>query len=228
MSERNYEPDSRFAQLLDDSDPFAKYRSRFHVPYGADGESLIYLCGNSLGLQPKALPDLLDEELDDWRRLAVKGHFQARRPWMPYHEQLTAASAAMVGAMPVEVVNMNSLTVNLHLMMVSFYRPTEERHKLLIEKPAFPSDRYAAESQIKYHGFKAKESLLEIAPREGESTIRPEDLLELIEREGDSIALILLPGVQYYSGQAFDMKTITELGHAKGCKVGFDLAHAVG
>ena len=217
-----------FAAELDRQDPLAGFREKFHIPVRDGLGEEIYFCGNSLGLQPKTAREFINEELEEWESLAVRGHFAAKRPWMPYHEFLTEKTARLVGAKPEEVVNMNSLTVNLHLMMVSFYRPTKQRYKLLIESPAFPSDRYATESQVRFHGFDPEDALLEIAPRPGEATIRQEDLEELIEREGESIALIMLPGVQYYSGQVFDMKRITELGHEKGCVVGFDLAHAVG
>ena len=195
----------------DATDPLAEFRERFFLPTNDTGDALLYLCGNSLGLQPRAVPDLMAEELEDWARLGVTGHFDARRPWMPYHENLTANMAEIVGAQPDEVVVMNTLTVNLHLMMVSFYRPTGKRHKLLIEKPAFPSDRYAAESQVRYHRLDPADALLEIGPRDGEHTIRDEDLLQLIEREGESIALVMLPGVQYYSGQLFDIAAVSAL-----------------
>ena len=223
-----FSPGLEFVHKLDAEDPLARFRDQFHIPTDESGKPLVYLCGNSLGLQPKTTRALLEEELDDWKTLAVKGHFDARRPWMPYHEQLTDLTAELVGGQSFEVINMNTLTVNLHLMMVSFYRPTRERYKLLIEKPAFPSDRYAANSQVRFHGLDPADALLEIGPRENESEIREEDLYALIEREGKQIALIMLPGVQYYSGQAFDMAQITELGHAQGCVVGFDLAHAAG
>lgn len=224
----SYRNGMEFAAELDRMDELAAFRERFHIPVNDSLGEEVYFCGNSLGLQPKSTREYLDEELKEWEQLAVKGHFAAKRPWMPYHEFLTEKTAELVGALPSEVVNMNSLTVNLHLMMVSFYRPTPERYKILIESPAFPSDHYAAESQIRFHGFEPADALLTIAPHTGETIIRSEDLHELIEREGESIALILLPGVQYYSGQVFDMRTITELGHSKGCVVGFDLAHATG
>lgn len=223
-----FKANAAWAAEQDRLDELAGFHDRFFMPKRADGRDEIYLCGNSLGLQPKSVRDYLEQELREWERLAVRGHFDAQRPWMPYHEFLTEHTAEIVGALPSEVVNMNTLTVNLHLMMVSFYRPTRERYKLLIEKPAFPSDRYAAESQLRFHGLDPAKALLEIGPREGETDIRDEDLYALIEKEGDAIALILLPGVQYYSGQVFDMAEITRLGHRKGCVVGFDLAHATG
>jgi len=223
-----FKANAAWAAEQDRLDELAGFRDRFFMPKRADGRDEIYLCGNSLGLQPKSVRDYLEQELREWEKLAVRGHFDAQRPWMPYHEFLTEHTAEIVGALPSEVVNMNTLTVNLHLMMVSFYRPTPERYKLLIEKPAFPSDRYTAESQLRFHGLDPAKALLEIGPREGETDIRDEDLYALIEKEGDAIALILLPGVQYYSGQVFYMAEITRLGHRKGCVVGFDLAHATG
>lgn len=223
-----FEATREFAANLDRQDPLAAMREQFEYPRGQDGSPCIYFCGNSLGLQPKRARAMLQEELDAWRDHAVEGHFRGKRPWMPYHELLTGLTADLVGALPIEVVNMNTLTVNLHLMMVSFYRPSEERYKLLIEKPAFPSDRYAAESQARFHGLDPADALVEIAPRPGESVIRQEDIEAVLAREGPRIALVLLPGVQYYSGQVFDMAAITRLARAQGCRVGFDLAHAVG
>ncbi len=221
--------DSReFARNLDAEDKLAGFRERFHIPIHANGQEVLYFCGHSLGLQPKSAADFIVDELSDWQHLGVRGHFEAQRPWLPYHEYLTDLTARLVGARPIEVVHMNTLTVNLHLMMVSFYRPTPVRHKILIETPAFPSDHYAVWSQIRFHGFDPDTSLLTIGPRGGESSIRREDLDTMIEREGSEIALILLPGVQYYSGQAFDIEHITSVGHKAGCIVGFDLAHAVG
>ena len=186
------------------------------------------MCGHSLGLQPKLARSYLEQELQDWAQLGVEGHFHAKHPWVPYHRLLTDQTAALVGALPLEVVVMNSLTVNLHLMMASFYRPTKQRHKVLVERGAFPSDQYAVKSQIIFHGLDPGSSLLELTPRNGESCVRDEDIELLISREGDSIALILLGGVNYVTGQVFDIAGITRAGHAKGCVVGFDLAHAVG
>ncbi len=222
-----FKPDFSFAVEMDQADPLAHFRERFNLIQRENRNPEIYLCGNSLGLQPKTADDFVREELEDWKLLGVKGHFSGDRPWMPYHEFLTEKTAGLVGGLPTEVVNMNSLTVNLHLMMVSFYRPTKARHRILLEKPAFPSDRYAVESQASYHGYDDT-ALLEIGPRDGEQVIREEDLYTLIEEQGETIALILLPGVQYYSGQYFDLQKITELGQRKGCVVGFDLAHAAG
>jgi len=188
----------------------------------------VYLCGHSLGLQPKTAAAYVEEELEDWAQLGVEGHFRAKHPWMPYHRLLTEQTAELVGAKPVEVVVMNSLTVNLHLMMVSFYRPTPGRHKIVVERGAFPSDQYAVKSQIHFHGFDPETSLIELSPLPGESCLRDEQIETLIERSGDEIALILLGGVNYATGQAFDMAGITRAGHARGCVVGFDLAHAAG
>lgn len=216
------------ARDLDAADPQSAQRDGFHIPPHSDGTPSVYLTGNSLGLQPARTEAMLLEELADWRRLGVEGHLEATRPWLPYHEQLTPLLAELVGAEAQEVVAMNTLTVNLHLLLVSFYRPSGRRRKLLIEQPAFPSDRYAAESQVRHHGLDPADALLEIGPRAGEDHIRMEDLAALIEREAEELACILWPGVQYYSGQAFDLAEITRLGHAVGATVGFDLAHAAG
>ena len=217
-----------FAAALDQSDPLAGFRDRFHIPKSKTGEDCIYLCGHSLGLQPKSAKSYIEEELEDWAKLGVEGHFHGRHPWMPYHRLLTEQTAALVGAQPVEVVVMNSLTVNLHLLMASFYRPTPQRHKILIERGAFPSDQYAVKSQINFHNFEPATSLIELTAREGETCLRDEDIFSLIDREGDSIALILLGGVNYATGQFFDLPEITKAGHRKGCLVAIDLAHAVG
>ena len=222
-----YTPDRAQAEALDRADPLAAYRQRFHIPKHL-GQDEIYLCGNSLGLQPLDTQRYVTEELEDWQRFGVKGHFDGRRPWMPYHEIFTERTARLVGAKPVEVVNMNSLTVNLHLMMTSFYRPTRDRHKLLIERGAFPSDRYAVESQVRLHGFDPDQSLIEFTSRGGDPFIPVEEIEALLAAEGGKISLVMLPGVQYYSGQVFDLKRITHAAHKAGCKVGFDLAHAVG
>ena len=213
---------------MDASDFLRDFRERFHFPEAKDGVEPIYFTGNSLGLMPKTAREYVDQELDDWARLAVEGHLQAKHPWLPYHEFLTEQMATVVGAKPIETVVMNSLTVNLHLLMVSFYRPTTERHKIIMEKGAFPSDQYAVESQLLFHGYDPSTSLIELKPRDGESTLRTDDIVETIVREGDAIALIMLGGVNYYTGQAFDMKAITQAGHTAGATVGFDLAHAAG
>lgn len=228
MTDTTFQVGAGFAAAMDAQDPLAHFRERFCFPKTKIGEECIYLCGHSLGLQPKAAKSYLDQELEDWARLGVEGHFHARNPWMPYHRLLTDQTAALVGAEPSEVVVMNSLTVNLHLMMVSLYRPTAERHKIVIEGGAFPSDQYAVQSQIRFHGLNPATSLIELTPRDGEFCLRDEDIESLIEREGESIALILLGGVNYVTGQAFDIPGITKAGHRRGCIVGFDLAHTAG
>lgn len=225
----------RTAAEMDAADDLRPFRDQFHLPE-FDGRPAIYFTGNSLGLQPKRTREYIEQELKDWAELGVEGHLHAQHPWLPYHEFVTEPLARVVGAKPVEVVAMNSLTVNLHLLMVSFYRPTRERYKIIIEKGAFPSDQYAVKSQILFHTAESQRrgeevletALIELKPREGESTLRTEDIVETIEREGDSVALILLGGVNYYTGQAFDMRTIAESGHKAGAIVGFDLAHAAG
>jgi kynureninase len=224
----SYKNTIEFAQELDAKDELRKYKEEFHIPLQKNGEEHIYMCGNSLGLQPKRTKEFLNQELEDWAKFGVEGHFHAQNPWMPYHEFLTDSYAKIVGAKTTEVVAMNTLTVNLHLMMVSFYRPTEKRHKIIIEKDAFPSDIYAVESQITHHGFCPDSSLIKLKPRNGESVIRTEDIQDIIEKEGNEIALIMLGGVNYYTGQVFEFEKITELAHLKGINVGFDLAHAAG
>ncbi len=224
----DYQNNIDFAKQLDAQDPLAKFREMFYIPKTPAGNDEIYLCGNSLGCQPKLTQEYLQEELDKWAQTGVRGHFEGRFPWMPYHEFLLEGSAALVGGHKDEVVTMNSLTANLHFMMVSFYQPTAERFKIVIEDHAFPSDHYAVESQIRHHGFDPAEAMILVKPREGEELIRHEDLYEILEKEGDSIALVMFPGVQYYTGQVFDMQTITAKAHAKGIMVGFDLAHAAG
>jgi len=196
------------------------YRDRFHIPKAPDGGEIVYLCGHSLGLQPKTTRDYIEQELKDWELLGVDGHFRARHPWVQYNQLLSEQTARLVGAMPVEVVTMNSLTVNLHLMMVSFYRPSPRRHRIVMEENAFPSDQYAVKSQIRFHGFDVPESLVRVS---GE-----EELEDLLGREGESVALVLFGGINYASGRAFDLARVTEAGHRKGCVVGFDLAHAAG
>jgi kynureninase len=209
-------------------DPLADYRNLFHIPQTPDGADCVYLSGHSLGLQPKTARGYVERELEDWAKLGVEGHFHAQNPWVPYHEMLAAPTARLVGALPEEVVVMNSLTVNLHLMLVSFYRPKGARNKIVVESNAFPSDQYAVRSQIWYHGYDPATSLIEIAPRPRETTIRTEDIEKLLAAEGERIALLMLGGVNYYSGQAFECARITEAAHAKGCVVGFDMAHAAG
>ena len=217
-----------FASAMDESDPLKDFRERFLIPKTAAGNDCVYLCGHSLGLQPKTATAYIEEELKSWAELGVEGHFHAKNPWMPYHRLLTEHTAELVGANAEEVVVMNSLTVNLHLMMVSFYRPTTARHKIVVECGAFPSDQYAVKSQIRFHGFEPATSLIELSPRPGESCLREEDIEELIERKGNEIALIMLGGVNYATGQAFDIARIAQAGHKAGSMVGFDLAHAAG
>jgi kynureninase len=219
--------DEAWALQRDAADPLATLREEFLIPPHGSGEQA-YLCGNSLGLQPRATREALLDELDDWRALAVEAHFRGRHPWMPYHAEVREHLAELVGARPGEVVAMNSLTVNLHLMMVSFYRPTAQRPAILIEKNAFPSDRYAVESQIRFHGLDPATALIEIEGDEENGSISMAALARAIEEHGRRIALVLWPGVQYLTGQAFDPRAVVALAHPLGCNVGFDLAHAVG
>lgn len=216
------------ALSLDRHDALSRFREEFYLPTQANGKQEIYFCGNSLGLQPRRVGVYVNEFLQDWAAKGVRGHFEGTHPWLPYHEFLTEGLAKLAGAQPVEVVAMNSLTVNLHLMMVSFYRPTATRYKILIEDHAFPSDTYAVESHLLYRGLKPERALVKIAPRSGEELIREEDLFRVIEKEGPSLALILLPGVQYYTGQVLSMADIVRYGHGVGAIVGLDLAHAIG
>ena len=232
-----YENSEAFARSMDEGDPLKSYREQFFIPTRdslADGrhdegaEPCIYLAGNSLGLQPKNVRDYINKELEDWAAYGVEGHFHARKPWLPYHENLTEMSARLVGAKPIEVVVMNTLTTNLHLMMVSFYRPTEKRHKIVIEAGAFPSDQYAVASQAEFHGFKAEDAVLELKPRDGEDTLRNEDILAFIEEHGDEIALVMLGNVNYLTGQAFDVPSIAAAAHKVGANFGLNLAHGAG
>ncbi len=217
-----------FALKMDSADPLRKYRNDFYFPKHDNGQEAIYLCGNSLGLQPKSAKGYIEAVLDDWRNLGVKGHFEGDHPFATYHESLGEKMARIVGGHKKEVVAMNSLTVNLHLMLVSFYRPEKERFKIVIEKNAFPSDQYAVKSQLEFHGYDPETALLELEPRAGEDILRTEDILELIRNKGKEIALIMIGGLNYYTGQAYDMEKITQVGHAMGCTVGFDLAHGAG
>lgn len=224
----SYRLDLEFAKYLDQNDELSSCRNQFHIPKDKYGNDLIYMTGNSLGLQPKTTKDYINQELEDWANLGVEGHTEAKNPWLPYHEFLTESMANLVGAKPIEVVVMNTLTTNLHLMMVSFYQPTKERYRILIEADAFPSDKYAVESQLRHHGFDDKEGLMFWKPRKGEELVHYEDLETILENQGDSIALIMIGGVNYYTGQYFDLKRITKLGHKYGCMVGFDCAHGAG
>lgn len=216
-----------FARQSDKADKLSAYRQKFLIPQH-NGHDVIYFTGNSLGLQPKTTQAYIQQELEDWAKFGVEGHFLAKHPWMNYHEFLTDKMAKIVGALPEETVMMNQLTVNLHLLMVSFYRPTKQRYKIICEAKAFPSDQYAIQSQIKFHGFTIEDALIEIFPREGEYSIRHEDIIEAIEKNKNSLALVMIGGVNYFTGQVFDMKAITEAGHKAGAIVGFDLAHGAG
>jgi kynureninase len=221
------QPEAARTALLDAEDPLASFAQEFHHPVDAAGRRAVYLSGHSLGLQPKSAAAYVSEELAEWQRLGVLGHHQGTRPWIGYHEHAARGLAALAGASPIEVVAMNSLTVNLHLMMVSFFRPEGRRNCVLIEKSAFPSDRYAVISQLGIHGLDAGH-LIEAAPRPGEQALRTEDIMDLLEREGPRLALVLWPGVQYLTGQLFDLGAITAAARAAGAAVGLDLAHAIG
>jgi kynureninase len=218
-----------FAREMDQKDPLKSFRDKFHFPNFMDmGMDMVYFAGNSLGLQPKSVGRYIQEELDAWSKFGVEGHFLAEKPWFAYHEFLTEKTAKIVGANPEEVVVTHSLTTNLHLLMVSFFKPEGKRTKIICEAKAFPSDQYALESQVKFHGLNTDTELIEVAPREGEHLIREEDILNKIDEIGDELAMVMIGGVNYYTGQLFDMAAITEAGHAVGAKVGFDLAHAAG
>lgn len=216
-----------YAQQLDAADPLKDFRNKFYIPH-INGNECIYFTGNSLGLQPKTTQDYVVNELEDWANFGVEGHFHSRNPWMPYHEILTTQLSDLVGALPEEVVSMNQLTVNLHLLMVSFYRPTAQRYKIICEAKAFPSDQYAIESQVNYHGYDPAEAVIEVAARKGEYEIRTEDILAAIEQHKNETALVLFGGVNYYSGQVMDMATIAKAAQEAGITAGFDLAHAIG
>ena len=223
-----FSTDEKFALQLDAEDPLRPFREKFHLPLGKDGKPLIYLAGNSLGLMPKSARELVDQELDDWAKLAVDAHMGAKTPWYPYHETVREPAARLAGAQPNEIICMNSLTVNLHLMMATFYRPTKTRFKILMEEPAFPSDTYAIKTQIVHHGFDSKEALVLARPRDGEFTIRQDDIEDVLEKQGDEIALVLMAGVNFFTGQLFDIEKITAAAQKRGCVVGIDLAHAIG
>ncbi|MAZ28799.1 MAG: kynureninase [Cytophagaceae bacterium] len=223
-----YQNSLAFAKACDAQDPLRSFREKFHFPKDADGNNYIYLCGNSLGLQPKNVQEFIQKELDHWAKIGVEGHFKADIPWTEYHRALSKNMADIVGAKPDEVIIMNTLTTNLHLMMVSFYRPTPKRNKIVIESDAFPSDIYAVKSQIKHHGYDPEESLILWQPREGEYLNHYEDLEAIMEQHGDEVALVMLGNTNYYTGQKYPMKKITDLGHKHGAMVGFDLAHGVG
>lgn len=222
-----YENSLQFAQQMDAADPLKSYRNRFHFPTFTN-KPVRYFTGNSLGLQPKSTRDFINRELDDWAKWGVEGHFHGTNPWFRYHEFLTEKTARVVGAKPIEVVVTHSLTTNLHLLMVSFYRPEGKRKKILCESKAFPSDLYALETQVRFHGLDPETDLVGMDPREGEHTLRTEDILAKIAELGDELALVMFGGVNYYTGQLLDMEAITKAGHAVGATVGFDLAHAAG
>lgn len=223
----NYQNTPDFAKALDEKDALKDFRDRFFIPQH-NGEDCVYFTGNSLGLQARTTSKYVQQELDDWATLGVEGHFHAKNPWMPYHEIFPKQLSKIVGCKEQEVVVMNQLTVNLHLMMVSFYRPTKERYKIICEARAFPSDQYAFETQAKYHGFDPAEAVIEVSPREGEHCLRTEDIVSVIRQHGHSVAVVIFGGVNYYTGQLFDMKAITDAAHAQGAYAGFDLAHAAG
>src|SRR5438552_2674722 len=218
----------KFAQQLDAEDPLRSFRDRFHLPVGANGKPLIYFAGNSLGLMPKSAKQIVEQELEDWARLGVDAHLNAKTPWYSYHETLREPAARLVGAQPIEVICMNSLTVNLHLMMATFYRPTKSRFKILMEDPAFPSDTYAIKTQIVHHGLSAKEALILARSRSGEFTVRTEEILDLIEKHAGELAVVLIGGVNFFTGQLFDIPAITAAAQKHGITVGVDLAHAIG
>jgi len=224
----NYQNSLDFAKQLDQEDPISYLRNEFHIPRDKEGKEWLYFTGNSLGLQPKITSKYIEQELDDWANFGVEGHFEAKNPWLSYHELLTDTMAKVVGAKPVEVVVMNTLTTNLHLLMVSFYQPSKTKYKIIIESDAFPSDRYAVQSQLSFHGFDPEEALIEWKPKEGKELLELEDLKSILDSQGDDVALLLIGGVNYYTGQYLDIKKIAELGHAKKCMVGIDLAHGVG
>ncbi|WP_317241121.1 kynureninase [Hymenobacter sp. 5414T-23] len=208
--------------------PLHEFRQQFHIPPGPNGQECLYFCGNSLGLQPRTARAAAEQQFTNWQNLAVEGHFRGDSPWMNFHESLAGPSARIVGAKPVEVVVMNNLTTNLHLLLVSFYQPTATRYKVLMEGGAFPSDQYALETQVKLHGRQPDDAIVELTPRPGEHTLRTEDILAKIEELGESLATVIMGGINYYTGQVYDMAAITRAGHAVGAKVGFDLAHAAG
>jgi aminocarboxymuconate-semialdehyde decarboxylase len=228
LYDSEFQPDEAFARRLDASDPLSRYREQFHIPRRADGQPVIYFSSHSLGLQPKAVRDLVEQELDDWARLGVGAHFKSETPWYSYHEVFRESGARLVGARPGEVAMMNSLTINLHLMMATFYRPRADRYKIVMEAPTFPSDLYAVKSQLRHRGFDPANGLLLLSPRQGEHVLRTEDIEALLEDRGHEIALVLLSGVNFFTGQWFDMEHITAAAKRQGCVMGWDLAHAAG
>ncbi|WP_454802612.1 kynureninase [Mucilaginibacter phyllosphaerae] len=222
-----YQDTLQFAQNMDEQDALKGFRSEFLIPKH-NGEDAVYLCGNSLGLQPKSAKKYIQDQLNAWEDNAVEGWFMGNEPWLKYHKALLAPLADILGAKQTEITVMNSLTVNLHLLMVSFYKPTGKRYKILMEAGAFPSDQYAVESQVRFHGYNPKDAVIEVAPRNGETTLRTEDILKQIKDNADDLALVMFSGINYYTGQFFDLEAIAKAGHAAGAIVGFDLAHAAG
>jgi kynureninase len=218
-----FQNDLEYAKSLDAGDPLAHFRNEFHLL-----ENKVYLCGNSLGLQPKTARAAVEQEFADWQQYGVEGHFDGKNPWFHYHKFLTEKAARLVGALPHEVVIMNNLTTNLHLLMVTFYRPTASRYKIIMEGGAFPSDQYAMETQVRYHGLDPELAIVELVPRQGEYTLRTEDIVSVIQEHGESVAVVMLGGVNYYTGQAFNIKEITRAAQSVGAYAGFDLAHAAG
>lgn len=216
-----------FAQQMDEADSLHEFKSYFYIPQH-EGKDCIYFTGSSLGLQPRITAQYVQQELDDWAKLGVEGHFQAKHPWMPYHEIFPQQLSKIVGCKEEEVVVMNQLTVNLHLLLVSFYRPSQQRYKIICEAKAFPSDQYAFETQARYHGFDPANAVVEVAPREGEHTLRTADIIDTINQHGDTVAVVLFGGINYYTGQFFDLEAISKAAHAVGAYAGFDLAHAAG
>ena len=223
-----FSADENFANQLDAEDPLRSFRDKFHLPLGKDGKPLIYFAGNSLGLMPKLARQVVDQELDDWAKLGVDAHLEAKTPWYSYQETLREPTARLIGAKPVEVICMNSLTVNLHLMMATFYRPTKSRFKILMEDPAFPSDTYAIKTQTVHHGLDPKDALILASPHKGEFTVRTEEIVDLIEKNADQLAVVMIAGVNFFTGQLFDIPTITKAAQKHGITVGVDLAHAIG
>ncbi len=228
MSPDAFQPDEAFARSLDIADPLSSFAERFHLPCRPDGRPLLYLCGHSLGLQPREARALVEEALSAWADLGVEGHFRGAAPWYAYHEQLRAPGARLVGAEPHEVVFMNGLTVNLHLLLATFYRPTPERFAILLDEPAFPSDLYAVRSQLRHRGVEVRDGLLTVGPRPGEHLLRAEDVEEALDRHGERIAVVWLNAVNFLTGQFLDVPRLTAAAHAQGCFVGLDLAHAAG
>src|SRR5438132_2636035 len=224
----SFSADEEFALKLDAEDPLRSFREKFHLPFGKDGKPLIYFAGNSLGLMPKAARQIVEQELDDWAKLGVDAHLDAKTPWYTYHETLREPMARLIGAKPIEVICMNSLTVNLHLMMATFYRPTKARFKILMEEPAFPSDTYAIKTQIVHHGLDPKDALILARPREDAFTIQTEDIVDLIEKHADQLAVVMIGAVNFFTGQLCDIAAITKAAQKHGIIVGFDLAHAIG